>query len=102
MPTGTAAVLPRTPRPGDAVVAGDAALARRSTAAIWQGSAISNFLGPLLYLGAMGFGLGALVDRSGTAALGGVPYVQFIAPGVLAATAMQTAVGESSYRSWAP
>ncbi len=96
VPTAAAAVLPRTPRPGTLwwrATLHWLSLYRRN----WQGSAISNFLGPLLYLGAMGFGLGALVNRSGTAALGGVPYVQFIAPGVLAATAMQTAVGESSY-----
>jgi lipooligosaccharide transport system permease protein len=63
----------------------------------WQGSAISNFLAPLLYLGALGYGLGGLVDRSGSGALAGVPYVEFVAPGVLAATAMQTGVGESTY-----
>jgi lipooligosaccharide transport system permease protein len=37
------------------------------------------------------------VNSSSTAALDGVPYVQFIAPGVLVATAMQTGVGESTY-----
>jgi lipooligosaccharide transport system permease protein len=96
VPTATASVLPHTPRPGALwwrATLHWLALYRRN----WQGSAISNFLAPLLYLGAMGFGLGALVNRSGTGALGGIPYVQFIAPGVLAATAMQTGVGESSY-----
>jgi lipooligosaccharide transport system permease protein len=96
VPTGAASTLTRTPRPGT-LWRGAAlywlSLYRRN----WQGSAISNFLAPLLYLGAMGYGLGALVDRSGTAALDGVSYVQFIAPGVLCATAMQTGVGESSY-----
>jgi lipooligosaccharide transport system permease protein len=62
----------------------------------WRGSVVSGFLSPLLYLGAMGFGLGTLVD-SGPGRLGGVAYVGFVAPGVLAATAMQTAVGESTY-----
>jgi lipooligosaccharide transport system permease protein len=96
VPTAAASSLQRTPRPG--------ALWRRATLhwlalyrRNWQGSAISNFLAPLLYLGAMGYGLGTLVDRTGGGALDGVPYVQFIAPGVLAATAMQTGVGESSY-----
>jgi lipooligosaccharide transport system permease protein len=96
VPTAAASVLPRTPRPGALwwrATLHWLSLYRRN----WQGSAISNFLAPLLYLGAMGFGLGALVNRSGTGALGGVPYLQFIAPGVLAATAMQTGVGESSY-----
>jgi lipooligosaccharide transport system permease protein len=94
--TAEASVLPRTPRPGALwwrATLHWLALYRRN----WQGSAISNFLAPLLYLGAMGYGLGALVNRSGSGALDGVPYVQFIAPGVLAATAMQTGVGESSY-----
>lgn len=63
---------------------------------IWLGSAISSFLTPLLYLAGMGFGLGLLVDRN-SGGVGGVPYVAFIAPGVLAATAMQVAVGETSF-----
>lgn len=64
----------------------------------WKGSAVSSFLLPLLYLAAMGVGLGNFVDRSsGSAALGGVSYLAFIAPGLLAATAMQTGVGESTY-----
>jgi lipooligosaccharide transport system permease protein len=94
VPTGELSLLPRTPRPG--ALAGRAfvywlAVYRR----VWLGSAISSFLAPLLYLGAMGFGLGSLVNRSG--GIDGVPYVQFVAPGVLAATAMQTAAGESTY-----
>ncbi|HYY11683.1 MAG TPA: ABC transporter permease [Kineosporiaceae bacterium] len=95
-PTAAASALARTPRPG--------ALWWRATLhwlyayrRSWQGSAVSSFLAPLLYLGAMGYGLGSLVGRSGTAALGGVPYVAFVAPGVLAATAMQTGVGESTF-----
>lgn len=62
----------------------------------WRGSVVSSFLTPLLFLAAMGFGLATLVDRGPDDALG-VPYVSFIAPGVLAATAMQTAVGESTF-----
>ncbi|MBO0805589.1 MAG: ABC transporter permease [Nocardiopsaceae bacterium] len=63
----------------------------------WRSSIWSSFLGPLLYLGAMGFGLGSLVDSHGTAALGGVSYLRFLAPAILAIQAMQTAVGESTY-----
>lgn len=64
----------------------------------WRGSAITTVLEPLGFLAAMGFGLGLLVDRgSGSASLGGVGYLEFIAPGLLAATAMQTAAFESSY-----
>lgn len=63
----------------------------------WKGSVISAFLAPLLYLASLGFGLGALVDRGGAAGPGGVPYARFVAPGLLAATAMQVAIGESTY-----
>ncbi|MBI3687161.1 MAG: ABC transporter permease [Actinobacteria bacterium] len=64
----------------------------------WRGSAASTVLTPVLFLAAMGVGLGSLVDRSGSAGnLGGVSYLAFLAPGVLAATAMQTAAGEATY-----
>jgi lipooligosaccharide transport system permease protein len=63
----------------------------------WRGSIYSSVLSPLLYLGAMGVGLGSLVDARGTARLGGVSYLAFLAPGLLAAAAMQGAVEESTY-----
>jgi lipooligosaccharide transport system permease protein len=64
---------------------------------IWRSSIWSSFLGPLFYLGAMGYGLGKLVDAHGTAVLGGVSYLQFVAPAILAVQAMQTAVSESTF-----
>lgn len=64
---------------------------------IWRSSIYSSFLGPLLYLGAMGFGLGSLVDAHGAASLGGVPYLVFVAPAILGVQAMQTAMNESTY-----
>ena len=63
----------------------------------WRSSIWSSVLGPLFYLGAMGFGLGSLVDKHGTASLGGVSYLAFVAPAILASGAMNTAMGESSY-----
>jgi lipooligosaccharide transport system permease protein len=66
----------------------------------WRGSVFSGFFAPLLYLGSLGYGLGSLVDDGGTGVAGGVAYVAFVAPGVLAATAMQTAIGESTYPVW--
>lgn len=64
----------------------------------WKGSVFSSFLVPLLFLTAMGVGLGKLVDdHTGGASLGGVSYLTFIAPGILVTTAMQTAVGEATY-----
>ena len=56
----------------------------------WRSSVWSSVFGPLFYLGAMGYGLGSLVDKNGTAALGGVPYVVFVAPAVLAVQAMNS------------
>jgi len=63
----------------------------------WRGSIYSSLLNPLLFLGAMGLGLGSLVNSRGDTAIGGVSYLTFLAPGLLAATAMTTAVGESTY-----
>jgi lipooligosaccharide transport system permease protein len=63
----------------------------------WRGTIYSSVLNPVLYLGAMGLGLGTLVDAHGTARLGGISYLEFLAPGLLAAQAMQTAMGESTY-----
>jgi lipooligosaccharide transport system permease protein len=64
---------------------------------IWRSSIWSSVFGPLFYLGALGFGLGTLVDSHGTAHLGGVSYLAFVAPAILASGAMNTAMGEASY-----
>lgn len=62
----------------------------------WKGSVISRFLMPVMFLVAMGLMLGDLVDdRAG--GVGGVPYLQFVVPGILAAQAMWLAMGESTY-----
>jgi lipooligosaccharide transport system permease protein len=61
----------------------------------WRGSVISTVVSPVLYLAAMGVGLGSLVHRG--SALGGLTYLQFVGPGLLAATAMQVAAAESMY-----
>jgi lipooligosaccharide transport system permease protein len=61
----------------------------------WKGSIYTSVLNPLLYLGALGVGLGSLVNQHNR--LDGVSYLVFIAPGLLAAGAMETAVGESTY-----
>jgi lipooligosaccharide transport system permease protein len=61
----------------------------------WRPSLISTVLGPVFYLAALGVGLGALVDRGDPSGLGGVSYLTFVAPGLLAATAIQIAAGEA-------
>ncbi len=62
----------------------------------WRGTAVVSIANPLMFLLALGGGLGTLVDRNGPAALGEVSYVSFLAPGLLAAATMQTAVLEST------
>ena len=61
----------------------------------YRSSIFNSFVGPALFLAAMGVGLGTYVNDS--AALGGVSYLAFLAPGLLAATAMQTASFESTF-----
>ena len=64
----------------------------------WRGSVISSFLNPVMFLAAMGLGLGSLVDAgAGNSVIAGVSYVAFLAPGLMAATAMQSAAGDSSW-----
>jgi len=76
------------------VVEAEARVYRR----VWQGSVVSTFLNPILYLLAMGVGLGSLVDANLPAGLEGVSYLTFLAPGLLAATAMMTGAGEGSWK----
>ena len=63
---------------------------------VWRGTLMVSFIGPLLFLASMGLGLGSLVQR-GSGGVAGVSYLDFIAPGLLAASAMQTAVMETGY-----
>jgi len=62
----------------------------------WRGGLFNSFLSPVLFLLAMGVGLGSYVDKGGTSALG-VSYLTFLAPGLLAATVMQTASFEATF-----
>ncbi|HSM02106.1 MAG TPA: ABC transporter permease [Acidimicrobiia bacterium] len=63
----------------------------------FRGSLVSTFFNPILFLLAMGVGLGQLVDSgSGDASLE-ITYLTFLAPGLLAATAMMTGAGDSAF-----
>lgn len=62
----------------------------------WRSSVATSFLYPVLYLAAMGVGLGTLVDQH-SHAVDQVSYLAFIAPGLLAATAMQIGGNEAMY-----
>ncbi|MEA3502215.1 MAG: ABC transporter permease [Actinomycetota bacterium] len=64
----------------------------------WRGSIVSSFLNPILYLAAMGVGLGSLVDQNLPGGVEGISYLAFLAPGLLVATAMQTGAGEGSWK----
>ena len=63
----------------------------------FRASIFSSFLTPVLFLAAMGLGLGTYVDDSANQALGGVSYLAYLAPGLLAATCMQTAAFEAAF-----
>jgi lipooligosaccharide transport system permease protein len=58
----------------------------------WRGSLAPQFIDPLFYLVAMGYGLGTYV-----ASINGVPYRDFIAPGLIASAAMWSASFECTY-----
>lgn len=60
----------------------------------FRASVFSSFLLPVLFLTAMGLGLGSYVQGG---SLGGVSYLAFLAPGLLASTAMQSAAFESTF-----
>ena len=62
----------------------------------WRGSITTSFLYPVLYLAAMGIGLGSLVDHH-VRHVDHVRYLVFLAPGLLASTAMQIGGNEATY-----
>jgi lipooligosaccharide transport system permease protein len=61
---------------------------------LWRAFVFSNVVSPVLFLGAMGLGLGGLVDAR-SQGIQGLSYVEFIAPGMMAANAMHSGAGMS-------
>lgn len=63
----------------------------------WKGSAVSSFVAPLFYVLAMGVLLGGFVEGDPGRLEGATTYLGFVAPGLLAAQAMSTVFGETTY-----
>jgi len=63
---------------------------------VWRGTVVSSAVTPVIYLLALGWGLGQLVNDV-TVDGHTYDYLDFVAPGLLAATAMQVASFESSW-----
>jgi lipooligosaccharide transport system permease protein len=63
---------------------------------VWRGTVISSVVNPIVFLLAFGWGLGQIADRS-IALPEDVSYLEFVAPGLLAATTMQMASFEASW-----
>ena len=61
----------------------------------YKTSMVLNFVEPVLYLVALGFGLGAFVRE-----INGVPYIKFIAPGLIASSSMFAASFECTYGTY--
>lgn len=64
----------------------------------WKGTIFTGVLEPVFFLAAMGIGLGTIVNaNTGGDGLAGFTYLEYLAPGLLAANALQTALFESTY-----
>jgi lipooligosaccharide transport system permease protein len=64
---------------------------------LWHRSIAFGFLQPVLFLTAMGIGIGALLSTQDLEAFGGFSYIEWLGPGLLAAMAMNTATFESTF-----
>jgi lipooligosaccharide transport system permease protein len=62
---------------------------------LYKSSIALNFVEPILYLAALGLGLGAFVKE-----INGVPYIKFIAPGIIASSSMFAAIYECTYGTY--
>lgn len=58
-----------------------------------RSSIVQSIISPVLFLAAMGFGLGSLIKGD----VGGTSYLSFVGSGLLAATAMQVGANDSTF-----
>ncbi len=63
----------------------------------WRGGFITSFVAPLFYVVAMGVLLGGFIQADPDRLEGATSYLAFVVPGLVAAHAMQVAVGETTY-----
>ncbi len=62
----------------------------------WRATITTGLLNPIFFLLSIGVLLGGLVDE-GNPSLGGLTYLEFVAPGLIAALAMQIGTHEGSF-----
>ncbi|HEY7825145.1 MAG TPA: ABC transporter permease, partial [Acidimicrobiia bacterium] len=62
----------------------------------WRGTVITSFVNPVFFLAAMGAGLGSLVDDGSGQQLS-IPYLAFVASGLMAANAMQNGASDGAF-----
>ena len=60
---------------------------------LWKGALLPTFLDPFFYLLALGFGLGTYIAHG----INGIPYKEFVAPGLIASAAMWSSAFETTY-----
>jgi lipooligosaccharide transport system permease protein len=63
----------------------------------WRASVVSSFVSPIFYVLAMGVLLGGFIEGDPDQLEGATSYLAFVVPGLVAAHAMQTAVGETTW-----
>jgi lipooligosaccharide transport system permease protein len=61
---------------------------------VWRGTVFSSFVMPVLFFLGMGLAVGSYVDAGGRLDM---PYLEFIAPGLVAVTGLQIAMMESGF-----
>ncbi len=69
----------------------------RSYRHTWRGTTIGAIVTPVLFLAAMGLGLGQLVDADRGGPIGEVGYLAWLTPGLLAASAMQAGAADGTF-----